>query len=401
MFDASGEPLKMIGSNYDITDQVQFAKVLMEAKEKAEESERKLKQAFEYAGIGMALVSMQGQFLKLNSAACNLWGYTEAELLEKTFKDLTHPDDIKIDLGLFKRAIEEGKEYYKITKRYMHKSGSVVWANLHVSILRDANKVPLFCVAQIEDITKQVIYERELIIAKETAEESDRLKSRFLANMSHEIRTPMNGILGFTSILKSKTFSAQKENEFLDLIKLSGERMLNTINDIMTISEIEAGEMPINFSPMNVAKEIESIRANFLDEAVAKGIQIVVNIKLTPKIEIIGTDSEKVNCVLTNLVKNAIKFTHFGSVEIGNTQKPDKNEMEFYVKDTGIGISADQMAIIFNRFRQADESTTRSYEGTGLGLAISKAYIEKLGGKIWVESELGKGSTFYFTIRYK
>jgi signal transduction histidine kinase/ActR/RegA family two-component response regulator len=236
----------------------------------------------------------------------------------------------------------------------------------------------------------------ELIIAKEKAEESDRLKSAFLANMSHEIRTPMNGILGFAELLKEPKLTGEEQQEYIGIIEKSGARMLNIINDIISISKIESGQIEISISETNVNKQIVFLYTFFKPEAELKGIQLSIKNSLPAKEAIINTDREKIYSIFTNLIKNAIKFTVAGSIEFGYEKK--ENCLEFFVKDTGIGIRQAQKEIIFERFRQGSESLTRNYEGAGLGLSISKAYVEMLGGKIWVESELGKGSIFYFTI---
>ncbi|MHB9139565.1 MAG: PAS domain S-box protein [Victivallaceae bacterium] len=241
--------------------------------------------------------------------------------------------------------------------------------------------------------------EEELIKAKEKAEESDRLKSAFLANMSHEIRTPMNGILGFTELLKEPKLSGEEQQEYIRIIEESGDRMLNTINDIISISKIEAGQMPISVSETNVNEQIEYIYAFFKPEVEKKGIQFSLKTGLPAAEAIIRTDREKLYAVLTNLVKNAIKFTFSGAIEIGY-QKKDQS-LEFFVQDTGIAIPQNKLEAVFDRFVQVHVGDKRAFQGSGLGLSISKAYVEMLGGRIWVESESGKGSVFYFTIPYR
>jgi|WetSurMetagenome_2_1015567.scaffolds.fasta_scaffold00658_6 signal transduction histidine kinase len=250
----------------------------------------------------------------------------------------------------------------------------------------------------IRDISILKQAEKELIIAKERAEESDKLKSAFLANMSHEIRTPLNGILGFTELLKMSDVTAKQQNDYLDIIKKGGDQMLNIINDIIDISKIEAGQIKIVNSETNINDQLEFLFSFFRPEAEAKGISLIYKSTLTKEEANIITDKEKVYAILANLVKNAIKFTRTGFVEYGYIKKD--STIEFYVKDTGIGIPSDQKDIIFERFRQGSESLTRNYEGTGLGLSISKAYAEMLGGNIWFESEYGRGSVFYFNLPF-
>jgi len=243
----------------------------------------------------------------------------------------------------------------------------------------------------------------ELIVAKEHAEESDHLKSAFLANMSHEIRTPMNGILGFTGLLASPNLTGEKQKEYIHILEESGKRMLNLINDIISISKIDSGNLKVKISESNLNEQMAHIYNFFKSEADKKGILFTTNNSLSKNDLVIKTDNEKLYAILTNLVKNAIKFTNKGSIEFGCEKKG--NFLEFYVKDSGVGIRQEQKKLIFERFRQGSESLSRNYEGAGLGLSISKAYVELLGGNIWVESDPdsyreGKGATFYFTIPY-
>lgn len=239
---------------------------------------------------------------------------------------------------------------------------------------------------------------QELEKQKIKAEESDKMKSAFLANMSHEIRTPMNGILGFSTLLKEPKLSGEQQQKYIGIIETSGARMLNIINDIIDISKIEAGLMKVDIAESNLNTQIEYIYSFFKPEVEAKGMKLTFKNTLTAKEAIIKTDREKVFAILTNLVKNAIKYSNQGSIEFGYNKKGDY--IEFFVRDTGIGIPKDRQKAIFERFIQAEIEDKMARQGAGLGLAISKAYVEMLGGKIWVESQEGKGSTFYFTIPY-
>jgi PAS domain S-box-containing protein len=283
-------------------------------------------------------------------------------------------------------------------KEYKLKAGDGTFfqAEVNGDIIYDGYDKPAGMVYVIRDITSRKQAEEELIKAKEKAQESDRLKSAFLANMSHEIRTPMNGILGFAELLKKPNLTGEEQQQFIAMINKSGQRMLNIINDLIDISRIEAGLMELRLSGSNINDQVAYIYNFFKPEANAKGLNLTVKNPNPDKETIITTDQEKVYAILTNLVKNAIKFTRSGEIEIGYNVKHEF--LEFYVKDTGIGIPADRQQHIFDRFIQADIEDKMAYQGAGLGLSITKAYVDMLGGKIWVESEAGKGSTFYFTL---
>ena len=247
-----------------------------------------------------------------------------------------------------------------------------------------------------QDISKEKEVEQELIRAKERAEESDRLKSAFLANMSHEIRTPMNGILGFAELLKDPDLSTKDQQEFLSIIQKSGDRMLNVINDIIDLSKIEAGQMECNIGQVNINEVLGYVHDFFLPQMRKAGLTFSLTNEIPDTKINVRTDGDKLTAVLINIVRNAIKFTHKGSIQI--QCRLVNNEIEFSVKDSGIGISPEQIPIIFERFRQGSESLNRAYEGSGLGLSISRAYLDMLGGNIWVTSVPGEGSVFYFTL---
>ena len=244
---------------------------------------------------------------------------------------------------------------------------------------------------------------RFYIRQQEKAQLADKLKTAFLANMSHEIRTPMNGILGFAEILKEPGLSGEQQKECIDIIEKSGKRMLSIINDIIDISKIESGVMKTEIKATNINDQIEDIFTFFKQETDKKGIHLSKTICLTKEESVIMTDPEKFYAVLVNLVKNAIKYTDEGTIEFGCSCKSygASAELEFFVKDTGIGIAEDRHKAIFERFIQADISDRKAYQGAGLGLSIARAYVEMLGGTIRVESKLGIGSSFYFTIPYK
>ncbi|WP_167619686.1 PAS domain S-box protein [Maribellus sediminis] len=398
MFDENKQVKGIRGVSRDITAQKKYEDDLLKAIEKSEESETKFRSAFENSGVGMCLVSLSGHFLKINKALTNILGYSEEELLNLTFQEITHPDDLQLDLNLLNETIEGKRTNYFIVKRYMNKSENIVHANLHVSLVRNSKNEPLFFVSQIENITKQKEYELELISAKEKAEESDRLKTAFLLNVSHEIRTPMNGILGFIELLNQPGLNEQERSGFVDIIHKSGDRLMNTINDIVEISKIEIGDITIRQDDVNLLDLMQYYYNFFKLQTEEKGLTLEINQQISDFAAQVKTDKYKLDGILMNLIKNAVKFTDTGKIEIGNYIKDDK--LWFYVSDTGKGIPEDRQEAIFDRFVQAEIGLTRGYEGSGIGLSIVKAYVEILNGCIEVKSEPGKGSTFKFCIPY-
>jgi signal transduction histidine kinase/CheY-like chemotaxis protein len=243
----------------------------------------------------------------------------------------------------------------------------------------------------------------ELEKAKEKAEESDRLKSAFLANMSHEIRTPMNGIMGFSQMLQRKDYPKDKQKQFLDIINSRAQHLLYIINDLVDISKIEANQLTLRFQNFYLNDVIQELYRAHKNQLITKGkghIRVKVNKALEHQEAYIHTDPYRFRQIIDNLLSNAIKFTQEGTIEFGY-ELQSKNTLLFYVRDTGEGIPPDQQEHIFDRFRQADEPTAKTQEGTGLGLTISKNLVELLGGKMWMTSEEGEGSIFYFTLPYE
>lgn len=240
--------------------------------------------------------------------------------------------------------------------------------------------------------------EHELIKAKEKAEESNLLKSAFLMNMSHEIRTPMNGILGFMNLLKEPGLGEEDRIEFVSLINKSGDRLMNTINDLIEISKIEIGDISVKFENTDLTDIMHFYFNFFKREIEEKGLKLEIARQITGSQAQVMTDRHKLDCILMNLIKNAVKFTDKGKIRISN--KIEDGKLWFSVSDTGRGIPKEKFESVFDRFVQVDMGGSRNYDGSGIGLSIVKAYIEALNGSIKIESELGKGSTFTFTIPY-
>jgi PAS domain S-box-containing protein len=248
------------------------------------------------------------------------------------------------------------------------------------------------------DITKRKQVEEELIRAKEKAEESDKLKTAFLHNISHEIRTPMNAIVGFSALLNEPDQTPENQRSYLKIIIESSDQLLAIMNDIIEISNIQVGILKANINTVNLNSQLFMVYQQFNQKAIEKGLEFRLQTALSGFAAEINTDDVKLIQILTNLLSNAFKFTRKGKIAFGYRLEDDY--LEFFVSDTGIGIQEDKFGKIFERFYQVESSASRAYEGTGLGLAITKAYVEFLGGNIWLASEHGRGSTFYFTLPY-
>jgi PAS domain S-box-containing protein len=308
------------------------------------------------------------------------------------------------DLPLLMAANEAGMHPpFKFSQviRYMHPQQGLRWLDVRATGIPFANNPELIEYANgiILDITELKKKEVELQKALERANESDALKSAFLANLSHEIRTPMNGIMGFSDLLQQPDISGKEQEQYLRIIQQSGERMLNTLNNLINISKIEAGQEQVNLVPVNINAQMEQMYDFFAPMAKQKKLEFTMECPLYFADAVVTTDREKLLVILSNLLKNALKYTREGSVSFGYDLKDDV--LEFFIKDTGIGIPGDRKEAIFDRFVQADIEDKEVLEGAGLGLSIADAYTEMLGGKIWVDSEIGKGSTFYYTIPYR
>jgi PAS domain S-box-containing protein len=385
--DKEGKPTHIDGAIRDITTRKNVEKEL-----------NKLQIAIENSEVSFVITDKEGTIEYANPYFTALTGYTKEEYTGANPSVLNsghHPEAFYRELW---ETIKSGKtwegEFYN-----RKKNGEFYWENAIISPVVDAKNEITHFVAIKTDISAVKKANEELLIARDHAQESDRLKSAFLANMSHEIRTPMNGILGFAELLKMPGLTGEQQQEYIGIIKKSGDRMLNIINNIVDISKIESGQMSLNITETNINEPIEFVYNFFEPEAKAKGVELLITHKLPADQAVIETDREKIYAILTNLVKNAIKFSDCGTISIGYHLKGEF--LEFYVKDKGIGIPYARQHAIFERFVQADISDKRAFQGAGLGLSISKAYAEMLGGKIWVESMEGESSAFYFSIPYK
>ncbi len=400
--DQHGNPLRIDCLFHDITETVKLREELIRTEKKAKTSDDQLKSIVDHFTNGMIyqvamLDEEKRKFNYLSKSVEKLYGCTRKDAME-------NPALIygKIHSGDIARITDKEKLSFKNMSgfneecRVINPDGTIRWVNF-ISSPKILDGIAILDGVEF-DITERKQLELELTKAKEKAEESDRLKSAFLANMSHEIRTPMNGILGFADLLKNPGLKTREQQEYISVIEKSGERMLNIINDIIDISKIESGQMKVVISEVNINAQLRSFYEFFEPAVRQKGIELNIQLALPDKAAHVKTDNDKFYGIFINLIKNAVKYTKSGKIEFGYGFNDAKTELKFFVKDTGIGIPADRQKAIFDRFIQAEIEDRMALQGAGLGLAIARAYAEMLGGKIWVESEPGHGSKFFFTL---
>jgi PAS domain S-box-containing protein len=350
----------------------------------------------------VAILDAESSILWVNDAFTRLTGYTSAEATDHSFADLLFGEETdRRSIREFKRSLLHGESITQETLQYRHDRKSY-WATFNLTPVRDEDDRLSRWIAIGHDVTKRRQAEQTLQAAKETAEAASRSKSEFLANMSHEIRTPMNAIMGMTDLCLGTRLSGD-QRDYLNTVKLSAESLLELLNDILDLSKIEAGKMELEAIDFNLADLLRETLAPLAVKAHRKGLELVSHLPMDYPQYLCG-DPTRLRQILVNLVGNAVKFTERGEVVVSvekRWQTEDEVSLEFSVQDTGIGIEGDKLERIFEAFTQADSSTTRQYGGTGLGLTITAELLKLMRARISVESAVGKGSTFHFSLRLK
>ncbi|HOT14497.1 MAG TPA: response regulator [Bacteroidales bacterium] len=339
--------------------------------------------------------NLNGQYMYINKAAEKAFGKKAPDLIGQDDSTAFQPGEPKINIEqeLIEKPTTVNTD--QIIKLY---SGKVNTFNVTICPMYDEHGNTTGIIAVARDVTERKLLEQSLRNAKEKAEESDRLKSIFLHNISHEIRTPANAAIGFADFIVNPDISIEKRQHYANIISRSCQQILAIIADVVNTTTLESGKINVNITEVNINDIFRTLHAQFEQQAHNKKLELKYSLGLDDKLSTIKTDKTKLTEILSNLIKNAIKFTHEGHVSFGYTLKGEW--LEFFVEDTGIGISEDMHQIIFERFRQGDSSIYQRFGGTGLGLAITKGYIEMLDGKIWVKSEKNQGSEFFFTLPY-
>ena len=331
-------------------------------------------------------------------------GFEDHELENSTaqWEARIHPDDLVRVQAHLQKHLRHETDFYTNEYRLRAKDGSYRWVLARGQALWDQDGRAVRMVGSHTDITERKLAEEALQHAKEQAEMASRAKSEFLANMSHEIRTPMNGVLGMIELVLDSELAAE-QREFLDTAKHSAHSLLSLINDILDLSKIEADKLELARAPFSIRQSVDEAVRMLAVTARQKGLTLNIDIAADVP-ECLVADAVRLRQILSNLVGNAIKFTDRGYVTVRVSIEQSSNggaSLHFLVRDSGIGIPEEQQACIFEPFRQADGSTTRRHEGTGLGLAICTRLVQLMGGRLWVESRAGEGSTFHFTAPFE
>lgn len=362
---------------------------------RAEAKNRQLSKAIEQSPVHIVITDKENIIEYVNTKFTDVTGYTPEEIIGKNIEILI-PPHLKEEYFKSFDLVNRKEENSRGETQSLRKDGTIFWEYLYISPLKNEKGETTHFIVIKEDITKRKQMEQELIEALDRAERSDKLKEAFLQNLSHEIRTPLNAIVGFSELLGMNRIGASEQKDYISIIVNSSNQLLSIVNDILTVSRIQTGQEVVVIKSVFINTLIDNLYAIFKSQAETKSIDFSVYKESDNPQFAILTDETKLTQILSNLINNAIKFTHKGRVEFG--YKLNERHIDFFVKDTGIGIPKESQELIFERFRQVEMSISRTFGGTGLGLSISKAFAEMLKGSIRVESESFLGSTFYLTI---
>ncbi len=387
--DATGRVIALFGVLQDVTERERLLRA-------AQTNERRYRLLAENTGDVITRVKMDGSSKYISPAIQQLLGWTFEDMSGQS-TDYVHREDRHLVLGAIGKAVKTGQPT-RLEHRALHKDGSTVWVECTFKALRDEHGHVDDVVVVIRDMTQRKALEAEVLEAKETAEAAARVKSEFLANMSHELRTPLTSVIGFSGLLQASEALPDEERLYVERIATASEALLGVINDILDYSKLEANAIEMDPEPFQVAALVDGAAAIVEGQCVAKGLSLKVVVDAAMP-EVLTGDAGRLRQVMLNFLSNAVKFTGKGGVTLRVGGAPDAEgrwRLRVAVTDTGIGIPAEKIEVLFQRFSQADASTTRLYGGTGLGLAISRRLIEIMGGEIGVDSQPGEGATFWF-----
>ena len=400
-----GEYNGFMGIGQDITLREKALHELKKKEEQLRQSEQFFKRIMDAANDAIILLDEEFNIRLWNGAAIKIFGFSRQNVIDQNIFESIFPENYKTLINNYSKQIFEKSKKdttgFTFGLSAKKKSGELIPIEISMSGTEFRNEKYLVVIAK--DITQRKKTEKELLKAKEKAEESDNLKTAFLSNMSHEIRTPMNAIVGFSQLLSNPNFDQSKKDLFVEQININSESLLKLIEDIIYISKIEAGKIEIIKTDYSLNLLMQELYTSFLEHKrrmEKENVELRLNLAIKNEEPIINTDVQRLKQILSNLIGNALKFTEKGFVEFGYRLQDDEHLL-FYVQDTGMGINKEKIKYVFDRFTKVSAKKTKLYGGTGLGLSISKHLVEYLGGKIWVESEENKGSIFKFTHPFK
>ena len=361
----------------------------------SEEENRKLLRATEQSPVSILMTDLAGNITYVNQAVLDLTGYSREELIGKNPNIFSSGETPKKDYESLWSNLISGREWRGEFSN-KKKTGEIYWESALVSLICDENGLPVQYLAHKEDITEKKRVANELIEAKERAEKSDGLKTAFMSNISHEIRTPLHGILGFTEIILNTELKQDEKDTYLKMLSDASERLLGTITNYMDISLLASGNIKAKREPVRIKLILDKAYKKFLPGCTEKGLDLIVEEAEEMNHEFYG-DQELLEKVVFHLVDNAVKFTDIGSISLRTRYASDS--VTIFIKDTGPGIDEESRKGIFNEFMQTEANLSRGHEGSGLGIPIAKGFIELMGGRFRMESEVGKGSVFSFELK--
>ena len=370
--------------------------------DKSNGPEKKYRAILEGIGDGYYEVDLEGFLTLFNGPFCRISGYPEDELRGKNFRELSDDRNVRKVFGRFKKVYATGVPSIGFVWEMIRKDSTKRLVEISMSLMTDSKGGKTGFRGIARDVTKRKQDEEAWKKAKEKAEAANQAKSVFLASMSHEIRTPMNGIIGMTDLTLGTNLN-KEQREYLTMVKTSANSLLGLLNDLLDLAKIESGKIELEKIDFDLRTTLEHAIQTVMTRATEAGLDLVCRLDPEVPTALIG-DPSRLRQILVNLLGNAVKFTEKGRVAVEvKTEKEEDSSLllHFSVSDTGIGIPPEKLNTIFESFRQADGSISRNYQGTGLGLSISKELVGLMGGDMWVESDLGKGSTFHFTVYYE
>ncbi|MFW6287526.1 MAG: PAS domain S-box protein [bacterium] len=384
---------KLKDSNKKLEDMTEKLRI---SNESLQQSQKLLKVNFEKASIGMIIIDLKSNHYKVNQSMVDILGYSKEELKNMNIYTITHPDDIEKEKKIFDQICRGEIDSANYEKRYFSKNGELVWANLNVVLIRDNNGDYQYLLTHVEDVS-DVKRQEQIISQQEEELKFNLLRTQFFANLSHELKTPLNLVFSALQILTRSLHknNIHEEDRYLNIIRQNSMRLLRLVNNVIDMTKINVNSFEVNFSSYNIINIVKKIVESTESYVIEKNRKIKFYSDVEEKI--IKCDPFSIERIFLNLISNAIKFTDEGD-EINVRISDQGNNVLVSVRDTGIGIKEDKKDIVFDLFRQADESFSRRAEGSGIGLAIVKSLVDLHGGEIYLKSKYGEGTEFFVSL---